>query len=71
LFSKQNLKGIYLNKGRTGAGKSTFFQALYRISEPNGNILIDGINIKDISLHDLRSKIAIIPVYINIYLVLP
>jgi ATP-binding cassette subfamily C (CFTR/MRP) protein 1 len=48
--------------GRTGSGKSTIFQALLRVSEPTGFIIIDGINIKDMSLKDLRSKISIIPV---------
>jgi ATP-binding cassette, subfamily C (CFTR/MRP), member 4 len=47
--------------GRTGAGKSTFFQALFRMAESSGSILIDGINIKDVSLKELRSKISIIP----------
>jgi ABC-type multidrug transport system fused ATPase/permease subunit len=40
----------------------TLFQALYRMAEPSGNILIDDVNIKDVSLHGLRSKISIIPV---------
>jgi ABC-type multidrug transport system fused ATPase/permease subunit len=49
--------------GRTGAGKSTIFQTLLRMAElRSGKVSIDSINIKDISLHDLRSKIAIIPV---------
>ncbi len=48
--------------GRTGAGKSTIFQTLFRMAEPTGKIIIDGIDICDLSLHDLRSKIAIIPV---------
>ena len=54
--------------GRTGAGKSTFFQALYRMAEPSGKILIDNINIKDVSLHELRSIISIIPVSIILFL---
>ncbi len=48
--------------GRTGSGKSTVFQAMLRVAEPSGLLIIDGINIKDLSLKDLRSKISVIPV---------
>ena len=48
--------------GRTGAGKSTLSLALSRIVEADsGAILIDGVNIADISLSNLREKITIIP----------
>jgi ATP-binding cassette subfamily C (CFTR/MRP) protein 4 len=47
--------------GRTGAGKSTIFQTLFRMAEPDGTVLVDGVDIKDISLHLMRSKISIIP----------
>ncbi|XP_021375006.1 multidrug resistance-associated protein 1-like [Mizuhopecten yessoensis] len=48
--------------GRTGAGKSSLTLALFRIIEKaQGSIIIDGIDIASLGLHDLRSKITIIP----------
>uniref|UniRef100_A0A8B9GAN0 Multidrug resistance-associated protein 1 n=1 Tax=Amazona collaria TaxID=241587 RepID=A0A8B9GAN0_9PSIT len=48
--------------GRTGAGKSSLTLGLFRINEAaEGEIIIDGVNIAKIGLHDLRFKITIIP----------
>ncbi|KAI2666162.1 Multidrug resistance-associated protein 1 [Labeo rohita] len=48
--------------GRTGAGKSSLALGIFRILEAaKGRIFIDGINIAEIGLHELRSRITIIP----------
>jgi len=48
--------------GRTGAGKSSLTLGLFRILEAaSGAIIIDGINISDLGLYTLRSRLTIIP----------
>jgi ABC-type multidrug transport system fused ATPase/permease subunit len=47
--------------GRTGSGKSTLMMSLLRILEATeGKIVIDGKDISQLSLDDLRSKITVI-----------
>lgn len=48
--------------GRTGAGKSSLALALFRLIEASsGSISVDGINLGEIGLHDVRSRLTILP----------
>lgn len=48
--------------GRTGAGKSSLTMALFRILEAaSGSIIVDGVRLSDIGLHDVRGRFTIIP----------
>lgn len=47
---------------RTGAGKSSIINCVFRILElSEGKIFIDNIDISQIGLYDLRSRISVIP----------
>ncbi|XP_046325609.2 multidrug resistance-associated protein 1-like [Haliotis rufescens] len=48
--------------GRTGAGKSSLTLSLFRLIEAaGGQIMIDGVSINSLGLHDLRGKLTILP----------
>jgi ATP-binding cassette subfamily B protein len=48
--------------GPSGAGKTTLFGLLLRYYDPQqGRIVLDGVPIQNLSLHDLRQRIGIVP----------
>jgi ATP-binding cassette subfamily B protein len=47
--------------GRTGSGKTTISRLLFRLHDPNaGAVLLDGTDIREAKLDDLRSRIALV-----------
>jgi len=47
--------------GPTGAGKSTIINLLMRFYEPQrGRITLDGVNVRDLALEDLRSRLGLV-----------
>ena len=54
--------------GRTGAGKTTMVKLLTRLLEPtSGRILLDGRDIRDIPLNQLRRAIGVVPQEANLF----
>ena len=48
--------------GRTGSGKSTLFQSLFRFVEiESGKVFVDGVDFQTVAMDQLRKSIAIIP----------
>ena len=47
--------------GRTGAGKSTIISLITRNYDPQrGQVLVDGIDVREWNLHELRSRVAVV-----------
>jgi len=54
--------GLTAIVGKSGSGKSSFLRLIPRLYDPQkGKILIDGQDIKDITVKSLRSEIAVVP----------
>ena len=47
--------------GRTGAGKSSIISLLFRLGPTKGTLKIDGVDINQLKLKDLRSAMSYIP----------
>ena len=48
--------------GSTGSGKSTLVNLIPRFYDvTSGEVLIDGVNVKDVSQHELHNKIGYVP----------
>ncbi len=59
---KINTFGLYSIIGMNGAGKSTLLKLLLKLYEPDkGNVYINGINWRELSLKSTRNEISYIP----------
>lgn len=47
--------------GSTGSGKTTFVSMIPRLYDPDsGEVLVDGVNVKDLSLFELRESVSVV-----------
>jgi ABC-type multidrug transport system fused ATPase/permease subunit len=54
--------------GRSGSGKTTFVNLLLRLFDPQkGSILIDGVDIREITQESLRAQIAVVPQEVDLF----
>ena len=54
--------------GRTGSGKSTLVRLLFRLFDPKeGQVLINGQDIKTLSIESLRSRISMVPQTVQLF----
>ncbi len=54
--------------GPSGAGKSTIFNLLLRFYDPrSGEILVDGVNVKNAALGELRAAMALVPQDVTVF----
>lgn len=53
--------------GRSGGGKSTLANLLPRFYDAKGSILIDGVELQDIPLHNLRHNIALVTQHVTLF----
>ena len=58
--------------GSSGSGKSTIMRLLFRFYDPcEGNIFVNGIDVKDLDLDNFRSKIGVVPQVLFLIFSLP
>jgi ABC-type multidrug transport system fused ATPase/permease subunit len=53
--------------GRTGAGKSSLLSALLRFLPYKGEIIVDGVNVKDLGVHQLRRSLGVMLQSVKIF----
>jgi len=68
-FSLKVPRGFRLGlAGESGSGKTTILNLLYRFYDPKqGRVLMDGLNLREVSMRDLRQQLALVSQEIVIF----